>query len=595
MAHLQHKADQGAMAVDRITLEVIRHQLVSIPNQIERNIERTAFSPLIYEYKDYAVGIVDAQGRLVAQSKGSLPIFVANALGTAVREGLAVLGEDGIGDEDIVITNNPAWLGQHLNNVVAYTPLRDNGVLLGFFCVLVHWVDVGGVVPGSCVSPNSRDIWQEGVQFPTVKLIENGARREDVFRIIAANTRFPKLLLGDIDAQLGGCYSGRKEFRAILDRYGAEAVRQAIALMWRNSEAAVAEVLANAPEGVYSAMTELDGDALGGDVRVPVKVTVTIKGGRVTVDFSEIGEKVAGPFNAGRNGGAIAAARIAFKYLLAPNTPVNEGDFARLDVVIPEGKFLSAPADSAIGHSGTTIPSVVDTILHAMAKAFPDRAAAGHHGIYGVHAFSGRLPGTGERYQHLDTVSGGWGATAGADGPGPFRSNGHGDVPDVPVEMQEVFYPFRIEARRLIPDSGGSGRFRGGPGVEKVYHIAWPCQFTAAFDRVHSPPAGLAGGYAGRAAGVEIHRADGSSEAFTKGERDLDAGDRVVVRSGGGGGFAPAWTRPVEDVVADVRLGYVTRETAAAHYGVVIATDMTLDAASTERRRAAIAQEVGRA
>src|SRR5690606_32376500 len=257
----------------------------------------------------------------------------------------------------------------------------------------------------------------------------------------------------------------------------------AIQMRWQSSELAVWRILETAPEGTYRAAIELDGNTAAGGQRVPVDITVSIRNGRVTVDFSEIGACVPGPFNAGRNGGAIAAARIAFKYLFAPNTPVNEGDFTRLEVVIPEGKFLIAPPDSAIGHSGTTIPSVVDTILSDLGQAFPDRAAAGHHGIYGVHAFYGKLPGTNVRYQHLDTVSGGWGATEDGDGPGPFRSNGHGDVPDVPVEMQEVFYPFRVDARRLIPDSGGAGRYRGGLGVEKVYHIDWPCDFTAAFDR----------------------------------------------------------------------------------------------------------------
>lgn len=572
-------------SVDRITLEVIRHQLVSIPNQIERNIERTAFSPLIYEYKDYAVGIVDPQGRLVAQSKGSLPIFVANALGTAVREGLSVLGPNNIGDDDIIITNSAAWLGQHLNNVVAYTPLRNRGELIGFFCVLVHWVDIGGAVPGSCLSPSTRDVWQEGIQFPTVKLVENGVRRADIFRIIVANTRFPRLLIGDIEAQLGGCYAGRRDMQAILDRYGNDAVRQAIAVMWQNSETAVAKLLEAAPEGTYTAGTELDDDGVSAGVRVPVNVSVTIRDGRLTVDLSGLGEKVAGPFNAGRNGGAIAAARIAFKYLLAPSTPVNEGDFARLDVIIPDGKFLSAPPDSPIGHSGSTVPTVVDTILNAMGQAFPNRSAAGHHGIYGIHAFYGTLPGTGERYQHLDTVTGGWGATADADGPGPFRSNGHGDVPDVPVEMQEVFYPYRIEAKRLVPDSGGSGKSRGGLGVEKVYTVGHPCQLMVAFDRVHRPPAGLAGGGPGRSGGVRIDTVKGETESFTKGERSLLPGDQVTIISGGGGGFGAAHLRPVDEVIRDVQLGYVSREAADVEYGVVLDSTLNADEAATERRR----------
>ena len=187
---------------DPISLQIIRHELVAIPNQIEKNIERTAFSPLVQEYKDYSVGFVDPDGRLVAQSKGSLPIFVANALGAAVREGISVYGTDGLADGDIVISNTAEVLGQHLNNVAAYTPVRIGEDLVGFFAVLVHWIDVGGAVPGSCGSTTTTDVWQEGVQYPAVKLIERGTRREDIFRMIAVNSRFPKLLLGDLEAQL---------------------------------------------------------------------------------------------------------------------------------------------------------------------------------------------------------------------------------------------------------------------------------------------------------------------------------------------------------------------------------------------------------
>ncbi len=570
---------------DRITLEVIRHQLVGIPNQIERNVERTAFSPLIYEYKDYAVGIVDAEGGLVAQSKGSLPIFVANALGTAVREGLSVLGQDAIEDNDVIITNTAACLGQHLNNVVAYTPIRHSNDLIGFFCVLFHWVDIGGAVPGSCLSTSTRDVWQEGIQFPTIKLIEKGKRRNDVFRMIATNTRFPKLLIGDVEAQIGACMAGRKEVHGLLERYGPEDVRSAIAMMWRNSENAVAGILEAAPEREYTAETELDDDGVNLGQRVPVKVMVRVSGGRLVVDLSGLAEQVAGPFNAGRNGGAIAAARIAFKYLFAPSTPVNQGDFARLDVVIPDGRFLSASADAPIGHSGSTVPTVVDTILNAMGQAFPKRAAAAHHGIYGIHAFYGQLPETGERYQNLDTVTGGWGASAGMDGAGPFRSNGHGDVPDVPVEMQEAFYPYRIVAKRLIANSGGAGRWRGGLGVEKLYQIDAPCTFMAAFDRVHNPPVGLADGGLAKSGGVQILRVGGESEFFTKGERFLFPGDRIVVSSGGGGGFGPALERAPKDVATDVRQGYVTRDAAVLDYGVVIGVDGEIDEKESRRIR----------
>jgi len=571
---------------DPITLQIIRHELIAIPNQIERNIERTAFSPLVQEYKDYSVGFVDPEGRLVAQSRGSLPIFVANALGTAVKHGLSIYGADGMHDGDVVISNDPGTLGQHLNNVVAYTPVRVGDDLLGFFAVLVHWIDLGGSVPGSCQSTTTTDIWQEGIQYPTVKLFHEGKRNDDMFRLIAANSRFPAMLLGDLEAQLGGCLMGCNLVREIATRHGVNAVRNSIADMWSAADAAVAEALKKVPPGVYTASSFLDDDGVRLNHRVPVEVKVIVGDGQVTVDLSGVADQVTGPFNAGRNGGAVAGARIAFKYLFSPDTPVNEGDFSRLVVDIPDGKFLSARPDAPIGGSGAMMPTVVDTILRAMAGAFPDRVAAAHHGIYGVHTVFGINPETGERFHNLDTVTGGWGGSARSDGPGPFRSAAHGDVPDIPIEMQEALYPYRIEAKEIRTDSAGPGRHRGGTGVEKRYRFLHPCSIVTKFDRAGCPPWGLRGGAEGRPGYVEIVRASGEKERFYKGERLLQPGDEVLFVSGGGGGYEAALERDPAAVAADVREGYVSRTAAAEDYGVVISRDCEVDAAATNDLRA---------
>jgi N-methylhydantoinase B len=582
--HIKRGADQ-ANEFDPISLQIIRHELVAIPNQIEKNIERTAFSPLVQEYKDYSVGFVDLDGRLVAQSRGSLPIFVANALGAAVREGISVYGAEGLSEGDIVISNTAAVLGQHLNNVAAYTPVRVDGDLIGFFAVLVHWIDVGGAVPGSCQSTTTTDVWQEGVQYPAVKLIERGTRREDIFRMIAVNSRFPKLLLGDLEAQLGGCIMGREMVAQVVSRHGVKAIRAAIETMWQDADAAVGRILETIPPGIYTAETLLDDDGveIGNPVRVEARVT--IGGGRMKIDLSGCADQVKGPFNAGRNGGAVAASRIAFKYLLAPDTPVNEGDFTRLDVEIPDGKFLSARPDAPIGGSGAMIPTVVDTILRAMGDAMPDRAVAAHHGIYGVHSLFGVRSDTGERFFNLDTVTGGWGASATADGPGPFRSNAHGDVPDISAEMQEALYPYSLVAKELVVDTGGPGRNRGGLGVEKRYRFSQPCTVITKFDRTVCPPWGLQGGGSGGRASVEVSKADGSRIQLLKGELELSPGDTLRVRSGGGGGFGRAIERDPAAVLSDVEAGYVSVEQARSAYGVVLREGRSIDVTATAALR----------
>lgn len=560
-------------AFDPITMEIIKHELVSIPNQIDKNITRTAFSPLINEYKDYAVGIVDSQGRLISQSRGSLAIFVANALGTAVKDGIALFGLDQLRHGDIVISNHAGTLGQHLNNVVMYTPVRvdgDDGEVTAFFCVLMHWIDIGGIMVGSCSSTTTTEVFQEGVQFRSVKLMDRGERRADMFRMIEYNTRFPEMLLGDVEAQIAGCLMGRDMVAEIVNKYGGETYHSAVHSMWDIAEQRARAAIEAAPSGVYTAESFLDNDGLYLDETVPISVRVVVDGDRIKVDFSDVADQLPGPLNAGRNGGAVAAARIAIKYLFSPDDPVNEGDFRPLEVEIPEGKFLSARPDAAIGGSGNMIPTVVDTILKAMAGAFPDRVAAAHHGTYGVHAFHGISPATGVQFFHLDTCVGGWGATSSMDGYGPSRSNVHGDTSDVPVEMQEAFHPYRLESYEIREDSPGPGRMRGGVGVIKQYHITGPCRLNLKIDRTKCPPWGLAGGGAGKPADVEIHRTSGEILRVLKDDHELNTGDRVIIKTGGGGGYGPARERDPERVRKDVENGYVSREAARCDYLVEI-------------------------
>ncbi len=578
---------------DPITLEVIAQELVSIPNQIDRNITRTAFSAFISEYKDYSVGIVDAEGAVISQSRGSLAIFVANALGTAVRDGLSIYGAENLHDGDLVISNHAGTLGQHLNNVVGYTPIRvgPERELVAFFCVLMHWIDIGGIMIGSCSSTTTSEIFQEGLHLRTVKLYDAGRRNEDLFRVIRYNTRFPEMLTGDIEAQVGGCEMGRQMVADIAERYGVDTFRAAVRTMWDQSDAVVRDALRRAPPGDYRAHAFLDNDGVNLDETVPIGVTVRVRPDSLTVDLSDVAEQRPGPLNAGRNGGAVAAARIATKYLFSPERPVNEGDFRALSVEIPDGTFISATGNAPLGSSGNMIPTVVDTILHAMAPAFPDRVAAAHHGTYGVHAFHGKHPKTGLPFYNLDTICGGWGATADADGYGPSRSNVHGDTANVPIEMQESFCPYRFESYALRADSGGPGRHRGGLGVEKVYRITAPCRINLKIDRTKCPPWGLHGGREGRVSDIEFHRADGTVERVLKGDHALSPGDTVIVRTAGGGGYGPPWQRPPARVMDDVALGYVTREAARDDYGVVIDDDGRIDAAATEACRARMAGE----
>ena len=557
------------MTIDPITAEVIMQGLSAIPNLIDKDITRTAFSFLISEYKDYATGIVDADGRLVTQCRGGLPIFCANALCAAVRRGLEVYGRAGLRDGDVVITNEAAAMGQHLNNVVMYTPIRtsaDDDGLVGFMVVVMHWMDVGGRTVGSSGAPDSTDVFQEGIQFPTIRLRAQGERVEEVYRLIRANTRFPLLVLGDVEAQVAGCLMGRDMVADLVRRYGHAALREAIDIFWDKSEHAVRAAIRAMPDGIYRASAFLDDDGVNLGVRLPIEVSVRIADDTVLVDLSQVAPQVQGPLNAGYEGGAVAAARIACKYVFSPHEPANDGLFRPLRVHCPPGTFLSADETAPIGGSGFMIPTVVDTILRAFADAIPGRIPAAHHGTYGIHMIDGRMPDTGGWFQTLESSVGGWGAAAHRDGTGPFRSNAHGDTKEVPVEVQEASYPLLFEHVRLRQDSGGPGEHRGGVGIEKSYHVLTQARLTASMERTQCPPWGLAGGLAGEPGRIEVCRAGDAPVVVTKKQVPLLAGDVIRVFTAGGGGYGPPDRRPRAAVAEDVAQGLISEAAAREVY-----------------------------
>ena len=286
-----------------MTVEVIRRRLVAIADEVDVNITRTAFSPYIYEYKDYAVGIVDANGDLICQCTAGMPVFVADVMRTAVRDGLELYGPDGLHDGDIIITNYAGTIGQHLNNVTMYTPIHapQQPILIGFMVVVMHWIDVGGRDVGS-TSKFATDIFQEGIQFRTVKLRARGEPVLEMYRMIEHNTRFPVEMMGDINSQIGGCLMGRDGVVELVGRYGIGTFHAALAAIWNQSEAASRAAIRAIPDGTYSAKTVLDNDGLNPG-SLPCKVTVIVKGDEMTIDLSEVAREVRAPMNSGRSGG----------------------------------------------------------------------------------------------------------------------------------------------------------------------------------------------------------------------------------------------------------------------------------------------------
>lgn len=550
-------------AVDPVTLEVIRHGLISITDQIDANITRTAFSPYVYEYKDFAVGLVSPPGELIAQCTGGMPVFVADSVGMAVKDGLAIYGSERLHHGDVVVCNHAAVQGQHLNNAVMYTPIRTGPnfqTLIGFFAINMHWIDIGGS------APRSRDIFMEGLQLRSVKLWKKGEPVEEVYRIIENNSRFPDELLGDIAAQYAGCLLGRNLTAALAEKYGIATFLHAVDTILDQSDAAARAEILHIPDGVYCHDAFLDNDGET-DVPVPIRVKVVVERDEMTIDYSEMAEQVPGCINSGYYGGGRTTARVAFKYLIAGDEPANEGTFRPLRLVLPEGKLLNAAPTAPMGNYSQPFPTVIDAIIKALEPAMPKRVTGAHFGTFSGVRFRGTAA-TGAPFDCHDSGHGGWGACASHDGAGPFRTMAHGDTRIIPVELQESMYPYRITELALREDSGGPGKFRGGLGFRKRYEILGPCYLQAMFDRVQCPPWGVCGGGPGKPGKVTVFKKSGKVEVIYKRKYyPLEAGDRIVVETGGGGGYGPPAERSRDLIERDLRRGYICHEEAGKTYG----------------------------
>src|SRR5262249_12980417 len=357
------------------TLEVIHHGLVSITNQIDANIKRTAFSPYIYEYNDFAVGLVGAEGQLIAQCTGGMPPFVADSVGMAVRDWVKIYCRDRLHPGDVVLRTHAAVQGQHLNNPVLSTPIYagpDCATLIGFFAINVHWIEIGGI------QTNSTDIFMEGLQLRSIKLWSKGEPIEEVYRIIENNTRMPNELLGDIAAQLAGCLLGRELTAELANKYGIDTFNRAVELILDQSEDAARAFIRAMPDGVYRTETYLDNDRSGGDDPVPIIVEVTVDGDELTVDFTDMAPQAKGPINSGYFGGGQTIARVAFKSLMGADEMANEGTFRPIKLILPQGKLISADPTAPMFMYPTPFPTVIDAVIKALEKALPDRVPGGH-------------------------------------------------------------------------------------------------------------------------------------------------------------------------------------------------------------------------
>jgi N-methylhydantoinase B len=575
------------MRTDPITFEVIDFLLRAIASELETNLTRTSFSLMIYEYKDFAVGIVAADGQLICQGTGGLPIFLAD-IGAPLKSVLEAHPIETIRPGDAFVTNDPEASGQHLNNVTMYTPVfsENDEALIAFITVRAHWTDIGGGVFGSMMTSSSTDIFQEGVQFPALKFCNAGQDDQQILRLIAKNSRIPDITIGDLQAQLAACRLGEQRLKEMMSRYGWDTIKATIDERWLRSEQLARKRIEQVPDGLYEASCWLDDDGIDMGQRLPFNFKVIIKGDEVTIDFTDIAAQVKGPYNAGRIGGGITAAKVAYKYALIPDLHSDEGCFRPLKVVLPPGKILSAGEGAPMARFNVIMATVIDGLIKAFGEVVPANVAAAHHAAQNSIQFTGRRP-NGKLWNYNDTAHGGWGASSHGDGSGPFKTMSHGDCKDIPVEIVEALYPIRIDELALRTDSGGAGRARGGLGTVRRCTVLDDANLTVAWERTTCAPWGLFGGKAAEVGSVTVLAPESDAVSITKvTQKPIKKGTRVTFLTAGGGGAGDPLERSVADVQRDVELGYVSQERALQDYGAIVSGQGKVDEQATARQRA---------
>jgi len=550
--------------VDPITVEIIRCALKAAANEMSAVLKKTAYNMMIYEVQDYCVSVLDDEGRTMAQNEGALPIFLAD-LGVAVQDGIEVYGKENIHPGDVFLVNHPEICGQHLNNMAVYTPFFWESKLRCFLAVRAHWIDVGGGSTGFG-SSMTRDVYEEGLQVRSVKIYDAGRPNTEVLRLIEDNIRFPESSMGDLRAQIACCRTGEERLAEICRKYGAAVFEEAVRTIWDQTDKLVRESVRAIPDGVYRASSFLDDDGRDFNKTIPIKVAVEVRGDELTVDFSEVADQVSGFINCGASGG-MAAARVAFKALTSPRSEVNEGSFRALKVVLPPGKLLSAKRPAPIGGWSLSLPTVLDTIIRALAPVLPERIPAAHKGDMGGYAIFGTHPKTGRRYVCQNIIGGGWGGRPFEDGASSAVSMCQGDVKNTPVELQELYYPLLYECHAFRPDSGGAGKFRGGIGVEVRVRPLHDMLVSRNTDRIKCPPWGLFGGAEGKTNATFIQR-NGKQETLAGkfSHMLVHPGETVTFLTAGGGGYGAPPERDASAVKRDVALGYVSGEKARQDY-----------------------------
>lgn len=557
-------------AVDRLEAEILRHALRVAAEEASIVVVHSAHSAMIAEGADACAGILDREARLVTLSTAT-NLMHAASLRCSLPAVLADHPIDEMRQGDVFVMNDCFRGGIHANDLLVFRPVFRDGRVEWFTGTLIHVSDLGGSSAGGIV-PTATDVFAEGVQLPPVRLYDAGEPVRDLHRLIALNSRTPDRVLGDVGALVAGVNVAAERMEELAERYGTERLCAGIDDYLEGAERRMRDELATLTPGVHRGEYTTDGDGIEADrapvVRVSVEVGVEVGGGPggVRLDFSETDDQALGAINAGFSQ-ALTGAIYAVRCFVDPSIPMNEGSFAPIDVVFRKGSLLDPLPPAACGGRVVAVTAVCEAVVEALGRALPERATAASSVI---HPYTLAAPSRLDPWLLLSYEYGGLGARFGSDGPsasGAFFLGGRNTVPQ--VEPLEATLPLIFETQRLMPDSGGAGRWRGGLGVETRIRLLQDTELAMRNDRVRFPPRGRAGGADGLAGDQYSLSPDGSRRQLpAKGANlRLPAGDTFVFTTSGGGGLGDPAERDPALVANDIAEGLVTKQGVADAYG----------------------------
>jgi N-methylhydantoinase B len=517
-----------------VELAIFQSAVHSVAEEMGAALRRTSFSPNIKERRDYSCAVFDAAANVIAMGD-HMPVH----LGSMPMSVRAAIGRLDLGVGDMAMLNDPFAGGTHLPDITLVLPVfhQSGSAPVFYVAARAHHADVGGYYPGS-MGP-CREIYQEGLRIPPVRIVKNGEIDRDLLDLLLSNVRTPGEREGDLTAQIGACRVGEARLREILVKYEVGAIPSLTAELLDYSERLVRAELQRMPAGKFAATDYLDDD---GYSQTPVEIRVAVEldpgAGTAKVDFSGSSGQVSSSINA-VYAITYSAVYYVFRCLLPEQAPATAGIMRPIEVIAPQGSIVNArlPAPVAGGNVETS-QRIVDVVLKALAQAAPDRIPAASSGTMSNLTIGGIDPRTGQPFAYYETVAGGMGARPRADGLSGVHTHMTNSL-NTPVEALEYAYPLRVTRYSYRRGSGGQGKFCGGDGLVREIELLADAQVTLLADRRKFPPYGLMGGGPGRVGKATLTTKAGDRELPGKCSIGANLGDRIKIESPGGGGWGP--------------------------------------------------------